>query len=82
LIDIQITFLIPFSLSFCDAFINPGKCFWEQVGVKAPGRPKRIVFFPAIISFIETSLVFVSYMKTFASRNLSPILTVSTFIYI
>ena len=38
----------PLALSSPDFSTNPGRCFWEQVGVKAPGTAKRMAFFPAV----------------------------------
>ena len=38
----------PLALSSPDFSTNPGRCFWEQVGVKAPGTANRMAFFPAV----------------------------------
>ena len=38
----------PLDLSSAALETNPGTCFCEQVGVKAPGTAKRMVFFPAV----------------------------------
>ena len=34
----------PFDFSSAAFSTNPGRCFWEQVGVKAPGTAKRMDF--------------------------------------
>ena len=52
----QITFFIPLFLITPIELINPGRCFAEQVGVNAPGRPNKITLSRLIISFISTSL--------------------------
>lgn len=39
---------MPLDLSSPALETNPGTCFCEQVGVKAPGTANRIVFFPAV----------------------------------
>uniref|UniRef100_A0A8R7QPP5 Uncharacterized protein n=1 Tax=Triticum urartu TaxID=4572 RepID=A0A8R7QPP5_TRIUA len=36
--------------------MNPGRCFCEQVGVKAPGTAKSTTFFPAVSSPTVTVL--------------------------
>ena len=70
--EIQITFLMSFSLRIFEDLMNPGKCFVEQVGVNAPGSPNKIILSSPIICFIEVSLGSLSKIKTFASGRLSP----------
>jgi hypothetical protein len=36
--------LTPLALSYLDLTTKPGRCFWEQVGVKASGTAKRMAF--------------------------------------
>ncbi|KAM1078917.1 hypothetical protein ACFX1Q_014538 [Malus domestica] len=64
----------PFALSSPDFSTNPGTCFWEQVGVKAPGTAKRTAFLDLVSS--ETVTVWTSpaasrYARV-ASGSLSP----------
>ena len=35
---------MPCSLNTSASLSNPGNCWFEQVGVKAPGKPNRITF--------------------------------------
>src|SRR5580704_8867198 len=39
--------------AFCT---NPGRCFWLQVGVKAPGTANSTTFLPLKMSSVDTSL--------------------------
>uniref|UniRef100_A0A2P2MAK4 Uncharacterized protein MANES_09G059900 n=1 Tax=Rhizophora mucronata TaxID=61149 RepID=A0A2P2MAK4_RHIMU len=48
LTDMQAMVPIPLALSSADLSTNPGRCFWEQVGVNAPGTAKRIDFLPDV----------------------------------
>lgn len=48
----------PLALSSPDFSTNPGRCFWEQVGVKAPGTAKKMAFLPLVRS--ETVVVWSS----------------------
>ncbi|CAJ2632429.1 unnamed protein product [Trifolium pratense] len=49
---------IPFDFSSDDFSTNPGTCFCEHVGVKAPGTAKRTAFLPFVRS--ETVMVWTS----------------------
>ncbi len=43
----------PLSLSSSALVTKPGRCFAEQVGVKAPGRANSTAFLPLKISSVE-----------------------------
>jgi hypothetical protein len=63
----------PFALSASASFTYPGRCFFEQVGVKAPGTPKSTTFFPPKSSALETGFGPPSVIcVNVASGNLSP----------
>ncbi|KAF5795845.1 hypothetical protein HanXRQr2_Chr08g0344461 [Helianthus annuus] len=40
----------PFDFNSPDFSTNPGRCFWEQVGVKAPGTANKMVFLDLVRS--------------------------------
>eukprot|EP01018_Ginkgo_biloba_P018226 Gb_33383 [translate_table: standard] len=64
----------PLALSSSAFSTNPGRCFWEQVGVKAPGTASRTTFFPLVKS--ETVIVWsspsLSKYERVASGSFSP----------
>ncbi|GAY34930.1 hypothetical protein CUMW_277550 [Citrus unshiu] len=44
----------PFDFNSSPFSMNPGTCFKLQVGVKAPGTPKRMTFLPAASECMDT----------------------------
>ena len=47
---------IPFAFMASACWTKPGRCFAEQVGVKAPGNPKTTLLFPLKNSWLEKFL--------------------------
>lgn len=58
LTEMQAITSTPLDFSSADLATNPGTCFWEQVGVKAPGTAKRMAFLDLVRS--ETVVVWTS----------------------
>lgn len=50
LTEMQTMVSTPLDLSSPALSTKPGRCFWEQVGVKAPGTAKRMTFLPLVRS--------------------------------
>nr|ACN29265.1 unknown [Zea mays] len=50
LTETQATVSTPLARSSPALATNPGRCFWVQVGVNAPGTAKSTTFFPAVRS--------------------------------
>lgn len=65
----------PLDLSSPAFSMNPGRCFWEQVGVKAPGTAKRMVFLAVVRA--EIVVVWSSFEESryerVASGSLEPV---------
>lgn len=52
--EMQAMISTPLDFSSADFWTKPGRCFCEQVGVKAPGTAKRMAFLEAVRSEMVT----------------------------